>query len=594
MAKWIKLVTAMMGLGALAVPSHAALLEQVNLDGSAGHSTIQSAVNAVSDGGVIEIIEAGTYQGSVLLPGSKSFTIRATVPGVVSENIPGSGLYSVPNASTVLTPPLDLLFIDGKVDVTFEDFTIRRVDGTGPAFDVDQRLKQPNPVDDYTVTLTFDNMIVEHSLAGAGGEALKIDDGPAGVTGNGATLTINAVDTIFRTVSNSGTSKSALRVQSDASDVIDNLNVNLTNVLVEGVNEGVIRNDGRNNQNWTLTNVTINAPGDRAFEMDDPHSGCTFTFTNVTINAEEECILANDPGEDNTWILNRCTFNNAFGTLGDIAVNIRYPDNVSDPVFGGILTPSSDIQMYNCLILSQEGSGGNFRGFNQQDNIATLYNNTFIAAGTGGEKAMGNSNGAGASGTVTVARNNLMLNYADAGVVDPLLRQVMSGSYAGSGYNIIVGPVDDDSKGATGLWVDTPAGLAGCITAAGINATTYVPEAGSVTLGASDPDPAIVTAIGGVDRLGVTRPGPTGSIIDVGAFENATLPVVISTIPGDVNDDGFVDVADVTELGNYINAIVGLPAGDADVDNIGGVGDAADLDYLVDFLVGDGPAPPAP
>lgn len=68
------------------------------------------------------------------------------------------------------------------------------------------------------------------------------------------------------------------------------------------------------------------------------------------------------------------------------------------------------------------------------------------------------------------------------------------------------------------------------------------------------------------------------------------LPVAPSVIPGDVNNDGFVDVADVTDLSNFLAGITGAPAGDTDVNN-DTVVDSADVNYLTSFLVGNGPAP---
>lgn len=69
------------------------------------------------------------------------------------------------------------------------------------------------------------------------------------------------------------------------------------------------------------------------------------------------------------------------------------------------------------------------------------------------------------------------------------------------------------------------------------------------------------------------------------------LPTTPGVIPGDVNNDGTVNVADVTDLENYLATLTGAPAGDADVNN-DMVIDGSDSLYLTNYLVGNGPTPP--
>lgn len=58
----------------------------------------------------------------------------------------------------------------------------------------------------------------------------------------------------------------------------------------------------------------------------------------------------------------------------------------------------------------------------------------------------------------------------------------------------------------------------------------------------------------------------------------------IPTLNGDVNDDGFVNVIDVTELNLFLDAIIPAPGGDADADNDGDI-DLDDEQDIIDFIV---------
>src|SRR5690606_3027659 len=61
-------------------------------------------------------------------------------------------------------------------------------------------------------------------------------------------------------------------------------------------------------------------------------------------------------------------------------------------------------------------------------------------------------------------------------------------------------------------------------------------------------------------------------------------PVVSPPSPGDANADGMINVADVTELGNFLAGRIELLVGDGDV-NDDGVVDQDDLDALVELIV---------
>jgi len=77
-----------------------------------------------------------------------------------------------------------------------------------------------------------------------------------------------------------------------------------------------------------------------------------------------------------------------------------------------------------------------------------------------------------------------------------------------------------------------------------------------------------------------------------GAFqESESCPTVsFSTVAGDGNGDGVLDVSDVFYLINFLLAGGPPPAGDSDANGDGSV-TVTDLFFLINYLFGGGPAP---
>src|SRR5262245_3379783 len=96
-------------------------------------------------------------------------------------------------------------------------------------------------------------------------------------------------------------------------------------------------------------------------------------------------------------------------------------------------------------------------------------------------------------------------------------------------------------------------------------------------------------AIALVPQKGRATVDERGFLRHVGAT-NADAGAVEHVASGDVNGDGFVDVADVFYLINFLFAGGPVPKGVGDVD-ANGVVDVADVFYLINALFAGGPAP---
>ncbi|MBI1290630.1 hypothetical protein GC173_05240 [bacterium] len=487
----------------------AGALETVGASGT--HATVQAAIAAVDDNGVIEIVDAGTLTGAIDLgAGPANYTIRKAA-AVVGEVILTNG-----NAGFVVYNAIGFE-VAGNSTRVIEGVTLERNGGTGVVIDVDQSNLGNGALtgaqQTATLALTLNDCIVRHTgpVSGDVGEAIKLDDGYAG----GAAVIFNANNCTISTTGEGASQKAAIRVQ-DAG--WDNLTVNLNNCTISNPGYRVIRNDGTGLQNWTITDCTINGvtsltPPDgygRAIHMTAAHSNSSFTITGSTVTTREEALIVDGTtGTGNTWTISGNTFDNTAAAT-DATVRIIY--STAD---------SNSLRFFNNVVKTGEGSNAttnrslNLGGFGATSGLY-IYNNTFVGGGNG------TAVGIAGTGVQANAWNNLFLNYVDT------VTGVMGGSYTGTGYdtdnNIIVGPADDGSKGSNGAYISTTAGLANALTAAGLD-SNFKPTLGSAVLGAGATTNAalansfadILASIGSVDRDGAARQTPP----DVGAFELA-------------------------------------------------------------------------
>lgn len=500
----------LMGASATAsVAIFAAPIESVNLDGSAGHSSLHTAIAAVDNGGVVQFVEAGTYTtGSLVLLAGKSYTIR--------NNSGGTVVYEV-NAGSVQAPNKDEvspIYTPGNVNVTLEGFTIQRTAGTGPTIDIDQRR------DGETVSLTLNNMVIDHTVGPTGGgEAVKFDNGAVtGALPIGA-VTFTANGSTFRSRS---TTKAGIRVQSDLA-TFQNTTISLTDCTVTsdedaGVMVTMVAGQPMNSLNLNFTNVTINALKDRGLEFSPNATGefnnKNVTLTGVTINTEEEGILCNVIGAGNDWVIDRSRLNNTFGTpVGDKTIDLRYDDAPT--------TNTNTVKLYNSIIRSQQGVTSATRAVHLQDSMAEVYHNTFIAAGTGGARVLSTSNSAGTLGSIMVCVNNAILNYKGEDIGGGIY-DIAGGSMLGSQNNVIVGPTDDDSFAGSRVYISAGENQASAIVSAGVSGSSLAPLLGSPLLEAGATNATVLSALGNQDINGDPRPFPALTDPDAGAIEIGT------------------------------------------------------------------------
>ncbi len=375
------------GTVASAALVNGAPVETVHNGGGGDHLTINAAIASVDPGGLIQITEAADYTLSVTLDGGKSYTIEATVPGVIS-----SGPWTA-DASL------------GNVDVTVRDFSIIRSAGTGPAIDLDQHLTN-------TVTLVLEDMIVRQTEGVGSGQALKLDDGVAG----GAAMSVTATNTEF-SITSADPNGEAVQIQSDVAQ-IENVTINMTNCDLSTGGGAAVRSDGGANQNWTFVGGSLTSPADQAFELDDPHPNSSFSFTDVTITAALEAVDAEELLDTNvTWVFDRCTLDCGGAAAATRVTDLRYAND-----------PSNTITAYNNLIIvPNTGRGLHFEG-----STTVAHHNTIVCTGALGDRALSSS----AAGAYDFS-NNIFQNFNDP----------VGGSTGTKTGNIIAGGSDDTSAG---------------------------------------------------------------------------------------------------------------------------------------------------
>jgi hypothetical protein len=451
-------------------------VEEINLSGSGlgGHTSLQSAMDSVDDGGVINFIEAGTYvePSFITVPGGKTFSVNNTSSGtVIHQNQPATGFYTCPPGT-------------GNIDVTFNDYIIERNDGTGTAFDVDQGSTN-------TVDIEFNNMILRTTAPADGGEALKIDRDALTLTGIATFLPVNitANDTDFICARTSDDSKSAVRVQFSG---WENLTLTINGGLVRSEAGSAFRTDAAgDNNSYTFNGVTFEAPDDRGLEFDDPHNNNDVTIEGCTITAERRAIYVDEDTDNNTWSVQRNTIDISSGSDDSSearAFNWDYSSGSGNTLalHNNIIITQPDVDMdeqERCVYISA-----------QTGNTIAVFHNTL----SGGDTLTGGLGIQQNNGAVIDFSNNIFLNLIDPiggssnGVRTHNLSTTPDGSLGTNGIETSVGALNLDSN--------------------------FAPQFPSTALAQGDPDPTIAAAAGN-DRNGDPRPGPAGSNPDIGAVE---------------------------------------------------------------------------
>lgn len=481
--------------------AYGAPVEQVNISGSAGHSTLASAIAAVSDNGEIQIVEAGTYRGTVVLIGGKTYTIRGTVPGVIVANSNGEALVATE------APPT------GAVNVTFDNVTIDRnqsADGTGliptvgsntgAAMNIDQSASFP-----VTITL-INNSSVIHSGPGLVSPPVSIDAGEAikfnlGVVA-GAPITFSMTGGVVSTTATQSNNKATIRQQGTVP--IDGLTASFTNVNINTAGRSLVNvASGGNNHDWTFdgctmtnTNITQVNYG-RGIEFTGfPGGNSKFTFVDTSITCFEEVFRAPDlaaiTGAEITF--NRCVLDNSAGTRSDRTLDIRFAD----------ATASNEVNVFNSVIKSQQGTGSAARGFYTEGSTGRAYHTTFIAAGTGGERAINSANS-----SVTSWANCVFVNFLGS-----TSQIVGGGGLDPREGNAIGGPTDSTVLGADRFYTATIGDL--------LLDSNGKQSAGSPVIAQGTANAAIATAIGAVDIEGNIRPNNGVLKPDAGAYQFGT------------------------------------------------------------------------
>jgi hypothetical protein len=419
------------------------------------------------------------YPGTVTIPGGQTFIIQNDSGGTVTLTGPGvSGNWSV-DASV------------GVADVTIIGCHFFRDTGTGAVFDVNQDATN-------TVDLTFNDCTFYTEAS----HALRVNDGSGAAGGAAVTVVMDGCSIDARFVNGS---RDAVRMQSDGR--FDNVNVTISDTTIlaavapsTGAGIRIDGVSGQENNTWTLNNVTISAPVDRGFEVDDAILNASYTLNDCTIFAEEEGVLLNDPHTNSTFVLNRCFIDNSAVVTGDRTVDIRM----------GTSGSGNSIDAFNNIVIAEQGAGralhiggGTGAGVGTVDIRA--HHNTLVGAGTGADRGLNIDGGWNA----LAYSNNIIQNFSDP----------FGGSSTGStrSGNLIAGSTNDSSLGVDRIF-DT-------IGALNLD-STFTPQ--DPTNAAGEGDPAIAAVVGNVDHNNTARING-GSNPDIGAIETASLPVELST-----------------------------------------------------------------
>ena len=110
--------------------------------------------------------------------------------------------------------------------------------------------------------------------------------------------------------------------------------------------------------------------------------------------------------------------------------------------------------------------------------------------------------------------------------------------------------------------------------------------------GATNGSSTNYSLMGTVGQTAVGSGSSTNYGINHGYWQNFTSGAGCCNLPGDFNDDGSVDISDLTAMVDFMfgGGPAAVCADEADVNGDNGI-DISDLTYRVDFMFGGGPAP---
>lgn len=494
----------------VAVPrtAYAAALETADLTGTGtgatahhGVTAITDALAAVSDGGTVQITEAGTYNALTLVTG-KSYTIQGMVSGVI---VGGSA-----NTGTAPSMTVDWTGSTG-LNCTLKNFKVlgsNTGNGNG-CFDIPaQPTTNANAshiiMDQITVQ-------VDPSLATINQRGVYYH-APA----TGATVPSVTLDVTNSEFDGGNTGGNAFVLYSTATPIAV-WTANFTTCTFHSPSSECLYLAGSPSQTWNFNACNIEAVANSGFVIRNAISNATFNLNDCTLKTKNILFRNNQNTgtavSGNSFTFNRCTIERlTYGASADTTNMVDF--NLA------LGTSPNTVKFYNCLIQDHDYAGTNI-SFNLTGVAATFDYCTIMAGATGAPTWLA----LGANATADV-NNNIIGNYAT-----PV--GTLTGTIGTALKNMIVGPTDSTAlgTGAAKVYVAATAGIANATTAILLDPATYVPLSGSPAINAANPDATVLAAVGSRDRLGHLRVMGTGP--DLGAFESAgTPPVIINPVKG--------------------------------------------------------------
>jgi hypothetical protein len=504
-------------------------------------ATLTAALAVAGDGDTINFA-AGDHAGGTITPPAIGGTFDLTLTGVSGAVLGG---LTQSDGNTVLAVNAGTTT---ALNLTIQDLDILSTGtvGAGHAMQINQNTSG-------AITVSIDNSTLTHGRNTMTGTSAIFVSGLN--VQNAAPITINGTDSTIR---NYRSTRGAIDIRNSLS--VDNFTLNLTDCTVEGGVSGNPAADGTggaivldcgnsgnipntatctDNMNITITRCTISSTARDRGAITWGRSGATRinnmngAITDSTIGGGAfRCFESSDnhaPGNQH-WVLNRCTILGHESGRTDQHRAVLWNHNTAN-------NTTSTLLVMNCVITSQKDSdlsttsGGNnqWRAFwTEGQSESRLYHNTIVAPNGIGNAGVYSAN-PGAPTYVHLV-NNILYNYkvpitgaSGSTFATWETTGVLNIPGTTNSKNLIVGPNDDTNDAGTNhLFVQVTSPVLGTDELD----TNYVPLAGSEAIDNADPDSAVSTAIGRVDRDNTDR----GELAqwDIGAFETNPVPVEMS------------------------------------------------------------------